>query len=285
MAFPKQHEIEIPLLRAIRELGGKAKPKQVYPHVTKSFPQLTEEDMSARLPSSPSTFKWHNLVQWARQILVEKGQLDGSTRGIWAITDDGIARLEGTSESPKKKTIQPVDLFPAPAATLKDLVYENEEQVKDRILTELKGLTPTAFENFCLTLLQELGYAEIKVTNRGPDKGIDGHGNFRQGVVTIKSAFQAKRWTATSISRPEIDKFRGAIQGDYDHGVFLTTSRFTKDAEAASVKKGAITILLLDGDAIATQMIRNGIGVTKTPLYLLDLEPEFFDFESDEGLF
>jgi restriction system protein len=107
---------------------------------------------------------------------------------------------------------------------------------------------------------------------------------FRQGVVTIRSAFQAKRWTQNPVSRPEIDKFRGAIQGDYDHGVFLTTGRFTQDAEAASIKKGAISLLLLDGDAIAETMIRNGIGVVGRPVQLFDLDADFFKF-SDMGSF
>ena len=69
MAFPKQHEIEEPLLRALLELGGEGKPSAIYPLVTKQFKTvLTEEDLVARLPSSPSTFKWHNLVQhWRSQ--------------------------------------------------------------------------------------------------------------------------------------------------------------------------------------------------------------------------
>ncbi len=79
-----------------------------------------------------------------------------------------------------------------------------------------------------------------------------------------------------NIARWEIDKFRGAIQGDYDHGVFLTTGRFTADAEAASIKKGAISLLLLDGDAIAESMIHTGIGVVRRPVQLFDLDPEFF---------
>ncbi|HUA36935.1 MAG TPA: restriction endonuclease [Candidatus Sulfopaludibacter sp.] len=113
------------------------------------------------------------------------------------------------------------------------------------------------------------------------DGGIDGYGDYRQGVVKIKSAFQAKRWKETSISRPEIDKFRGAIQGDYEHGVFLTTKTFTKDAQEASVKKGAITILLMDGTTIANHMISSGIGVRKEPIFLLDIDDDFFIFEKE----
>ncbi len=281
MAFPKQFDIEIPLLQTIQELGGSGKPKEIYPRVSKLFPQLTEEDLIAKLPSSPSTFKWHNLVQWCRQGLIDKGELDGSTRGVWKLTPKGKDRLKPTSVSKPAS-----ELFAATSqnVTLKDLIYQNEAEVKNRIIAELKTLKPKEFEQFCSSLLQLLGYQELKVTTGGPDGGIDGHGQFRQGVVTIRSAFQAKRWTQNPVGRPEIDKFRGAIQGDFDHGVFLTTGRFTKDAEAASIKKGAITLLLLDGDAIAETMVKFGIGVTKRPVQLLDIDPEFFRFEVSQEL-
>jgi len=63
MSFPKQSEIELPLLKVLHEFGGKSEPKKLYPKVAEMFSQLTEEDLTARLPSSPSTFRWHNLVQ------------------------------------------------------------------------------------------------------------------------------------------------------------------------------------------------------------------------------
>src|SRR5437773_4453834 len=277
MSFPKQSEIELPLLKALQELGGKAAPKKLYPRLAKVFPQLNEEDLAARLPSSPSTFRWHNLVQWSRQRLVEKGEIDGSTRGIWKLTAKGRARATGASSNSSE------ELLLAHQATLKDLVYESEAEVKRRIISELQNLSPTDFEQFCISFLGPLGYEQLQVTNRGADGGIDGHGLFRQGVVSIRSAFQAKRWRQNAVSRPEIDKFRGPIQGDYDHGVFLTTGRFTSDAQAASIKKGAISLLLLDGDSIAENMIRNGIGVVRRPVQLFDLHPEFFRFPAADG--
>jgi restriction system protein len=272
MSFPKQSEVELPLLKVLLELGGKAEPKDIYPRVASSFPQLTEEDRAARLPSSPSTFRWHNLVQWSRQHLVEKGEIDGSTRGVWKLTARGRERAQGADPS------SAAELLLAHQSTLKDLVSDNEAEVKRRIVSELQALQPTHFEQFCISFLGPLGYEQLEVTKRGADRGVDGHGLFRQGVVSIRSAFQAKRWRGNAVSRPEIDKFRGAIQGDYDHGVFLTTGRFTADAEAASIKKGAISLLLLDGDAIAENMIRNSIGVVGRPVQLFDIDPEFFNF-------
>lgn len=284
MSFPKQREIEIPLLKAIDQLGGTAKPKDVYPLVAKFFAnQLTEEDLVARLPSSPSTFKWHNLVQWSRQSLTDAGDIDGSTQGVWRITANGRKRISGSPTPATAPTNG--ELFPTSTqATLQDLVYQNEAEVKRRIISEIKALSSQEFEQFCVSLLRLLGYQELQVTGKGADGGIDGHGLFRQGVVTIRSAFQAKRWKTTPVGRPEIDKFRGAIQGDYDHGVFLTTARFTRDAEAASIKKGAISLLLLDGEAIAETMIRSGIGVLRRPIHLLDIDPAFFQFQPREDL-
>ncbi len=278
MSFPKQSEVELPLLKVLLELGGKAAPKEIYPRITSMFPQLTDEDKAARLPSSPSTFRWHNLVQWGRQRLVDKGEIDASQRGVWKLTPRGRARAQGADAQ------SPTELLLAHQATLQDLVSDNESEVKRRIASELQALRPIDFEQFCLSFLGPLGYEQLEVTNKGADRGIDGHGLFRQGVVSIRSAFQAKRWRGNPVSRPEIDKFRGAIQGDYDHGVFLTTGRFTADAEAASIKKGAISLLLLDGAAIAENMIRNSIGVRTRPVQLFDIDPEFFRFSASETL-
>jgi restriction system protein len=162
-------------------------------------------------------------------------------------------------------------------------VNRSRDEAKERLLTELKSLSPTGFEHFCKELLQQLGYRDVTVTKRSNDGGIDGHGQFQQGVVSIKSAFQAKRYAEAPVRRPEIDRLRGALQGEFDHGVFITTSRFTKDATEASYKKGAITILLLDGDAVAELMLERGIGVVKRPLHLYEVDDDFFDFDEPAG--
>ena len=207
-----------------------------------------------------------------RQSLVTAGEIDGSTRGVWTITSKGAARLQVQTSS-RQPASESRDV------SLRDLANRSRDEAKVRLLTELRGLSPTAFEHFCRLLLQHLGFRDVTVTKRSGDGGIDGYGDFRQGAVSIKSAFQAKRWAEAPVGRPEIDRLRGALQGEYDHGVFITTSRFTKDATEASYKKGAISILLLDGDAVVELMIDRGIGVVKQPLYLYEVAEDFFDFD------
>jgi restriction endonuclease Mrr len=282
LPFPKQAEIEVPLLEALVELGGEGRPRDIYPRVAKRFPNLTEEEQEERLENYPSTRKWSNLVQWIRQRLVDVGQIDGSQRGIWKITAAGRARLQAASASSVAPLTGPGSLVAAvPASSLRDLVNANVQEIKSRLVSELRDLTPRAFEHFCKEFLGHLGYRSVEVTRRSQDGGIDGYGNFRQGAISIRSAFQAKRWTDNPVGRPDIDRFRGAIQGEYDHGVFLTTSRFSKDAKDASYRKGAITILLLDGPAIADLLVERGLGVRRLPVHLLDIDEEFFDIEEE----
>ena len=283
MPYPKQFEIEVPLLEALAELGGEARPRDVYPMVAKRFPQVTPEELEERLENYPSVRKWSNLVQWVRQRLVEQGQVDGSQRGVWRITAAGRARLSGlgTTLCSVEASTRLLQTARASGVTLRDLVNQNFDEIRARLLVELRDLSPRAFEHFCKDFLAHLGYRNVEVTKRSQDGGIDGHGEFRQGAVSIRSAFQAKRWSDNTVGRPEIDKFRGAIQGDFDHGVFLRTSKFSRDAKLASYKKGAITVLLLDGRAVADLLVERGIGVRRMPVHLYDVDDEFFDFEED----
>lgn len=281
MPFPRQAEVEIPLLQVLAELGGEGEPRQIYALVANHFSELTAEEQEERLENYPSTRKWNNLVQWVRQRLVDVGQIDGSQRGVWRITPSGRARLGATNSSKDSTRVRSSVTAPGSTLSLRDLVNANTEEIKARLVGELKDLTARTFEQFCREFLAHLGYRNVQVTRKSQDGGVDGHGDFRQGAISIRSAFQAKRWTANPVGRPEIDKFRGAIQGEYDHGVFLTTSRFSRDAKLASYKKGAITILLLDGLAIAELLLERGLGVRRLPLYIYDVDHEFFNIEEE----
>ena len=86
MAFPRQSDVEIPLLTVLAQNGGSAKPRDVYGQLAAHFPELTAVEQEQRIESSSSTRKWWNLVQWVRQYLVETGEIDGATRGVWTLT-------------------------------------------------------------------------------------------------------------------------------------------------------------------------------------------------------
>ena len=90
---------------------------------------------------------------------------------------------------------------------------------------------------------------------------------------------QAKRWDRnSSVGRPEIQKFAGALQGHRARkGVFLTTSSFTKDAQDY-VSRIDSKIVLVDGATLGRLMIDFGIGVTLVAAYELKrLDSDYFE--------
>lgn len=157
---------------------------------------------------------------------------------------------------------------------LKRLHGQYIAEFRNKVLEQLRLLEPASFERFCRNLLDAYGFRDMKVTQVSKDGGIDGYGKLKVGFTYFKVAFQCKRWVKKSIGRPEIDKFRGAIQGQYEQGIFFTTATFSQDAERNSLKSGAVPIILINGETIVDVMIENnfGIDLEHLPIYSLALD-------------
>ena len=68
-------------------------------------------------------------MQWVRQHLVESEEIDGSTRGLWKLTEKGRARLT------KPMARGPVVTVAAAADSLRDLANKSRDEAKARLLT------------------------------------------------------------------------------------------------------------------------------------------------------
>jgi len=92
MAFPKQPDVEMPLLQEIEAMGGEARPSEDFlRRVATHFPQITKADLEEKIKDG--TNRWYNWVAWVRMRLVHKGEVYRKPRGIWRITEKGRERL------------------------------------------------------------------------------------------------------------------------------------------------------------------------------------------------
>jgi len=283
--MPTQQEMEIPLLTALEKLGGKARPQEVYATVTKSFPVLTEADLAEQLQSGGS--RWTNRIQWVRQRLIERGEMESPNYGIWAITAKGLARLRGGSAVVQSSQSQ-VSTVPPPKASqapppqassppppqasptnFEETVDDYLTAFKAKLLQKLHDLSPAKFEEFAGVLLKGYGFQKVEITGRSGDGGIDGHGELKVGLAVVRAAFQCKRWQG-SVPSKDVQAFRGAIQGQFEQGYFFTTSTFSRAAQAESIKMGAAPIILFDGEQIGQIMIEKGVGVKRRPVELYE---------------
>jgi len=267
MAIPSERDIELPLLQEIQAAGGEARPSDLYDRVARHFPQLTQADREARYPRTGQLI-WSNRVQFARNDLVKKGEVDASTRGIWRITERGRARL-GVLPSPPS-------LPPTPTpSTIGELLDRERQQIRAQLHELLMNLHPQQFEAFAGKLLESVGFTNIAVTRYVGDGGIDGQGDLEMGVIQVRAAFQVKRWR-NNVPPAEVNQFRGAISGEFDQGIFITTSDFSDEAKRASSRRGAVPIVLINGDRIVNIMLEKGLGVRQEPLTVTRIDEEFF---------
>ena len=109
MTLPSRTKIEIPLLTELIISGGRATPTEMYNRLSIVF-QLTEDDKKQMTHDNKESV-WHNRVRQARRTLVEKGQIDPTTHGVWEITQAGMARIERGSSSYSPETSEIHNVF------------------------------------------------------------------------------------------------------------------------------------------------------------------------------
>lgn len=170
------------------------------------------------------------------------------------------AEHKGASET-KAETDASQESLVSTFSEIRSLQEKYQNLLKERIVQELKKISPVAFEHFSKRLLHVYGFEDLCVTAVSNDGGIDGFGSLRVGLAKMRVAFQCKRWTTANIGRTEIDKFRGAIQGQFEQGIYFTTARFVRGAKEASIRPGAVPVILVDGMLLADLMIGKGFGV------------------------
>jgi restriction system protein len=134
----------------------------------------------------------------------------------------------------------------------------------------IKQSPPTLFERLVVELLVRMGYGGSRkdageAVGRAGDEGIDRIiKEDRLGLDIIY--IQAKRWDST-VGRPEIQKFAGALQGQRARkGIFITTSDFSREASDYAARIDS-KIVLIDGEHLAQMLIDYNIGVTPVANY------------------
>jgi len=216
--------------------------------------KLTEQEQKELLPSGQGTFD--NRVAWAKTYL----------------TKAGLLRCGGV-EPPALEDKTPEELM--------EIGYRKlETDLISRLLDQLRQCSPSFFEKLVVDLLVKMGYGGSRedagrAVGRSGDEGIDGM--IKEDKLGLDAVYiQAKKW-GNLVSRPEIQKFAGALQGQRARkGIFITTSTFSESAKEY-VSRIDSKIVLIDGEQLAKLMIEYGVGVSNIASYeIRDLDLDYF---------
>jgi restriction system protein len=262
---------------------------------------LTPAELTALLPSGQQEI-FKNRVGWARTYLKKAGLLESPRRGLLKITESGMKVLE---DEPTKIDVHYLERFPTflefrstrkpknggdgddggddetPEETLESAYQSIRQTLVQELLNRIAAGSAAFFERLVVELLVKMGYggsrkdAGERIGQSG-DGGIDGIiKEDRLGLDTI--FIQAKRWQST-VGRPEIQKFVGALQGHRaNKGVFITSSSFTADAREYATQIGS-TVVLLDGPQLAGYMLDFDLGVATVANYSVKrIDSDYFE--------
>jgi restriction system protein len=290
-----------PLLDAMRERGGQARPREIYDAIAHNL-SLSEEERTVTNKNGYPRFE--NQIAWARSYLVKTGYLDSPSRGVWRLTDKGKeAHLDGPDiDLIWQRVMEMNALAKAKAGGQQEIaaggVPEPESPFKDEedeviapspqtspysdhrtsLIALIGSMTPAGFEDFCSELLARVGVEDVETTRYSKDGGIDGTGRLRiNEFVSQPIAFQSKKFDGSGrkVSSEEIQRFRGAIGGHIAKGIFFTTTTFSEDARREARALGKIEIELVDLDRILEICETYEIGLTEQKI--LVPEPSFFE--------
>lgn len=303
MALPKYYEMHKPFLEHLKD-EKEHNLKEVKAYISQYF-SLTKDDLAEMLPSGRQAV-FVNRIGWARTYLKKAGLISSPSRAVYLITQEGkkvlqenpavidvnfLMRYESFKEfqgvlNKDKKDDQnsAKENSETPDVIFEDAFNKINKGLQDELFNEIMKLSPQAFEQMVLDLMAKMGYGTFenaaRTTKRSNDEGIDGI------IMEDKLGFdliyiQAKMWNVDhTVGRPELQAFVGAIAGKGGKGLFVTTSKFSKQAEEYAAKQH---IILIDGDKLTQYMIEYNFGVTEKKIFSIKaIDTDIFNDYIDE---
>lgn len=264
---------------------------------------LTEEELAERIASGQLTF--HNRVGWATTYLRQCGLLERPRRGVYRITERGREVLAANTEridlsvlsqfpelaelrkargaTRGSRVVEPTAI--TDTATPEERIVAAYNELREALIAEVRdriaSMTPAAFEDLVLDVLQSMGYgdesehARLRVGGAG-DAGIDGV--IREDRLGLDVVYvQAKRWRG-NVGRPELQSFVGALTGvGASKGIIFSASGFTPEATSYGETTRSPRVILVDGERLAELMIDHNVGVSDRDSYAVKrIDSDYF---------
>jgi restriction system protein len=308
MPIPDYQAVMLPLLRIAAD-GKEHHIRDAINALAEQF-GVTEQERKELLPSG-TDFIVSNRIRWAQTYLKKAGLTACPRRGYFQITDRGRSVL---AQNPPSIGVAYLKQFPeflefqttkrpiedgnraqaegvevsseSPEEALANGYLNLRKQIESELLERVKICPPDFFERLVVMLLTTMGYGGSladagRAIGKSGDGGIDGV--IKEDKLGLDLLYvQAKRWDDSSIGRPEIQKFVGALYGKKaKKGIFITTSTFSKGA--VEYAEGLDSkIILMDGAQLAELMFDYGVGVSTVNSYAVKrIDSDFFSEEEE----
>jgi restriction system protein len=268
--------------------------------------KLTKEELNTFLPSGNQKI-FYNRVFWTKAYLKMAGLIENTKRAHFKITERGIEALKSKPDKINLKFLrqypdfremqenwkkereddETVNIEISTSQTPEEALENNYQKIRktlsQELLTKIKKCSPQFFEKLVIDLLVKMGYGGSiremgEVIGKPGDEGIDGI--IKEDKLGLDIIYvQAKRWE-NPVSRPEIQKFVGALAGQgAKKGIFITTGKLTSEAQSFK-PQNETKIVAIDGEQLTQYMIDYNLGLSSTMVYeIKKIDTDYFEEE------
>ena len=221
-------------------------------------------------------YRFLGLLELLRHYQENQADKKGNLRKVWVFefrihSQPEVVPIEGAAsisasllaESRRSDPGESAEREIAPIPDRRDETGVTPPAELETVRSRLFQFTPFDFEHFIKLVLERSGFIKVTVTPATGDGGVDVNAyvdDTNEFFAGTHLQAQVKRWRH-AVGSPEINNFRGALSTTAK-GVFITTSHFTRAALAEARHDSKPSIALVDGDKLASIIIRNGVPTT-----------------------
>jgi restriction system protein len=305
MSVPDYQSLMLPVLKTSSK--GEVRISEVVDQLAEEM-GLSQEQRSELLPSGKQAV-FSNRVRWAKTYLSKAGLVETTKRGCFVITERGREVIKRTPEyidndflmqfeefrqfkeksnavedqTNDKNIVEIEDQRQTPDESIRSAYRKIETALAQDLLERIRQAPPAFFERLIVNLLISMGYGGSVINagralGRSGDDGVDGV--IDQDALGLDRVYiQAKRYAVgNNIGAGAIRDFFGSLdRHKATKGLFVTTSTFSSSAKETAELLSK-RIVLVDGDQLASLMMRHNVGCRiEDTLHIKKIDEEFFE--------
>jgi restriction system protein len=276
--------------KILKEEGGQLSGREIINRIRE---RIQFNDWEKAILEKTGYVRWESVLQFYSVDCTKAGYLVRS-KGIWYLTPEGEAAfkkyppvelLESATAAYHKwraetRTKEPQnDDVPVETATSQSQEANLtllEEKAISGIKDFINSKNPYEFQNLVAALLRAMGYYTPFVSPKGKDGGLDIIAyQDPLGIQTPRLKVQVKHYPENPIAADAIRSLKGLINGGEEVGLFVTSGRFSNDAERFA-REANVHIKLINGEELISLWQQFYEKMDDDDKNLLPLHPIYF---------
>ena len=277
--------------KILKEEGGELPGKEVMERMRK---RIEFTDWEKEIYPKTGYVRWESILHFYTVDCAKAGYLR-KTKGVWCLTPEGedalkkngpVELLESATAAYRKWDIErkgqakvKVD-SPEIEEKTEQIQKANLDQLEEQAIAGIKDYinqkNPYEFQDLVAALLRAMGYYTPFVSPKGKDGGIDIIAyQDPLGIKTPRLKVQVKHYPQNPIAAEAIRSLKGLVNSGEEVGLFVTSGRFSNEAERFA-REANVHIKLIDGEELISLWQQFYGEMNDDDKNLLPLHPVYF---------